>query len=187
MPTFDLSTALNVLNNQGVIAYPTEAVFGLGCDPDSQSALEKVLLIKKRPAHKGLILVAANIEQLENYTDFSMLSELQLTKIKASWPGPVTWIVPVNKKLCKLVSGDFNSVAVRVSAHPVIQSLCLAFGKPIVSTSANLSTLEPCKTTDQVKEMFKNQTLLETIVDASVTGLSAPSQIYDALSGKRLR
>ena len=63
----------------------------------------------------------------------------------------------------------------------------LGFWKPIVSTSANLSTLEPCKTTRQVKAMFKEQPLLEAVVDSSVSGLSAPSQIYDALSGKRLR
>ena len=187
MAAIDLSNALNVLQNQGVIAYPTESVFGLGCDPDCERAIEKILQIKKRPAHKGLILIAANIEQLKNYADFSSLNAMQLAAIKKTWPGPFTWVIAAKKNLCKLISGDFDSVAVRVSAHPVVQQLCLQFGKPIISTSANLSGLEPCTTSQQVNDMFAKQPLLESIIDAPVTGLSAPSQIYDARSGKRLR
>jgi len=183
----DLSHALDVLKTQGVIAYPTESVFGLGCDPDCDSAIKKILYLKQRPAHKGLILIAANIQQLTGYADFSLLTAQQLTAIKNSWPGPVTWVVPAHKNLSKLISGDFDSVAVRVSAHPVVQQLCLAFAKPIISTSANLSGLEPSKTHQGVSAMFANQPLLGTIIDAPVSGLSAPSQIYDALSGERLR
>jgi len=182
-----LSNALNVLKTQGVIAYPTESVFGLGCDPDCDSAIEKILALKKRPAHKGLILIAANIQQLTDYADFSLLTAQQLTAIKKTWPGPVTWVVPTRKNLSKLISGDFDSVAVRVSAHPIVRQLCLAFAKPIISTSANLSGLEPPTTSHEVRAMFANQPLLGAIIDAPVSGLSAPSQIYDALSGKRLR
>ena len=187
MSAIDLSNALSVLQNRGVIAYPTESVFGLGCDPDCQSAIEKILEVKKRPAHKGLILIAANIEQLEDYADFSLLNAQQLAAIKETWPGPFTWVVPAKKSLCRLISGDFDSVAVRVSAHPIVQQLCLQFGKPIISTSANLSGLEACTTSRQVHDMFADQPLLESIIDAPVSGLSAPSQIYDAQSGKRLR
>ena len=187
MSEIALSNALNVLQHQGVIAYPTESVFGLGCDPDCQPAIEKILQIKKRPAHKGLILIAANIEQLTNYADFSSLTTQQLAAIKKTWPGPFTWVIPAKRNLCKLISGDFDSVAVRVSAHPVVQQLCTQFGKPIISTSANLSGLEPCTTSRQVRAMFASQPLLETVIDAPVSGLSAPSQIHDARSGKRLR
>jgi len=187
MPNIDLSNALKVLNTQGVISYPTEAVFGLGCDPDSPIAIEKVLQLKKRPASKGLILIAANIEQLQNYADFSLLNNEQRDVIEKTWPGPFTWIIPAQKSLSKLVSGDFESVAVRVSDHPIVQQLCCQFGKPIISTSANLSGLEPCTTSQQVAEMFAKQPLLETIIDAPVSGLANPSQIHDALSGKRLR
>ncbi len=187
MNDIDLSNALNVLQTQGVIAYPTESVFGLGCDPDCDNAIKNILEIKQRPAHKGLILIAANIEQLENYADFSSLNIKQLAAIKNSWPGPFTWVVAAKKNLSKLISGDFDSVAVRVSAHPLVQQLCLEFGKPIISTSANLSGLAPCTNSRQVADMFLNHPLLETIIDAPVSGLSAPSQIYDAASGKRLR
>lgn len=187
MPNIDLSNALKVLNTQGVISYPTEAVFGLGCDPDSPIAIEKVLQLKKRPASKGLILIAANIEQLQHYADFSLLNNEQRDAIQKTWPGPFTWILPAQKSLSKLVSGDFDSVAVRVSEHPVVQQLCCQFGKPIISTSANLSGLAPCTTSQQVKLMFADQPLLESIIDAPVSGLANPSQIHDALSGKRLR
>ena len=187
MTNIDLSNALNVLNTQGVIAYPTEAVFGLGCDPDSSIAIEKVLQIKKRPASKGLILIASNIEQLQHYADFSLLNSTQLSAIQKTWPGPFTWIVPAKKNLSKLISGDFESVAVRVSAHPVVQQLCLQFGKPIISTSANLSGLTPCSTSQEVEIMFAKHPLLENIIDAPVSGLANPSQIHDAISGKRLR
>ena len=187
MPKIDFKKALNTLKNQGVIAYPTESVFGLGCDPDSPIAIKKILQLKNRTADKGLILIAANIEQLHNYADFNALNHQQLAEIKRTWPGPVTWVVPAKIDLCKLISGNFNSIAVRVSAHTTVQQLCLEFGKPLISTSANLSGLTPCITSQQVHKMFAHQTLLEGIIDEPVSGLAAPSQIFEALSGKRLR
>jgi L-threonylcarbamoyladenylate synthase len=187
MTHYNLSDAITALHTQGVIAYPTESVFGLGCDPDCDVAIQKILDLKQRPAHKGLILIAANIEQLQQYADFSSLSTEQLDNIKTTWPGPFTWVVPVQPSLSKLVSGDFNSIAVRVTEHPVVQALCIAFGKPIISTSANLSGEQACTTTFQVEQMFMNNPLLDCIIDQPVTGLENPSQIHDAITGKRLR
>ena len=187
MSTIDLTNVLNTLKNQGVIAYPTESVFGLGCDPDSPVAINKVLQLKNRCADKGLILIAANIEQLQNYGDFSALTTQQLAIIKKTWPGPFTWVVPAKKNISKLITGNFNSIAIRVSAHPIVQQLCLQFNKPIISTSANLSGFPPCTTSQQVSKMFTNHPLLESIIDAPVSGLAAPSKIFDARSGKRLR
>lgn len=183
----DLSNALNALNNQEVIAYPTESVFGLGCDPDCDLAIQKILQLKQRSAHKGLILIAANIEQLKSYADFSILTERQISNIEKTWPGPFTWVVPASKSLSKLISGDFDSVAVRVSDHPIVQELCHQFTKPIISTSANLSGLEACTSANQVEVMFANNSLLTTIIDAPVSGLDNPSQIHHALTGQRLR
>lgn len=182
-----LSQALSALTSEGVIAYPTESVFGLGCDPDSNIAIQKILDLKQRPAHKGLILIAANIKQLENYADFSSLNAEQMDRIKATWPGPFTWVVPVQNSLSKLVSGDFDSIAVRVTQHPVVQAICNEFGKPIISTSANLSGEESCITGEQVEQMFVNHPLLDYVVNQPVTGLENPSQIHDAVTGKRLR
>lgn len=187
MTRFDLSNALNALRTQGVIAYPTESVFGLGCDPDCDNAIQKILDLKQRSSHKGLILIAANIEQLKVYADFSSLNTTQLAAIQNSWPGPFTWVVPVKEKLSKLISGDFDSVAVRVSAHPVVQQLCSEFGKPIISTSANLAGLEACVNATQVKKMFNHNPLLTTIIESNVSGLNNPSQIHHAITGQRLR
>jgi len=187
MTRYSLSNALNALHTQGVIAYPTESVFGLGCDPDCDPAIQKILDLKQRPAHKGLILIAANIEQLIAYADFSQLSDARLQDVKATWPGPFTWVVPAQKKLSKLISGDFDSVAVRVSDHPLVQALCNEFNKPIISTSANLSGLEACTTAEQVEAMFTGNALLTHIIHEPVAGLANPSQIYLALTGERLR
>ncbi|MCP4324351.1 MAG: L-threonylcarbamoyladenylate synthase type 1 TsaC [Alteromonadales bacterium] len=187
MANFELSNALNALRTQGVIAYPTESVFGLGCDPDCETAIQKILDLKQRPAHKGLILIAANITQLKNYADFSSLTETQISAIQETWPGPFTWVVPVQKNLSKLISGDFDSVAVRVTTHPIVQQLCNEFGKPIISTSANLSGLEACVDASEVKQMFDGNPLLTEVIEADVTGLDNPSQIHHAITGKRLR
>lgn len=183
----ELNNALKILQSQGVIAYPTESVFGLGCDPDCEAAIQKILLLKQRPAHKGLILIAASIEQLEKYADFSLLTDAQLTEIKKTWPGPTTWIIPSQKNLSKLISGDFESVAVRVTAHPIVRQICTAFDKPIISTSANLSGLEAALNSQQVNNMFKKDPLLNLVIDAPVSGLSTHTAIYDASTGKRLR
>lgn len=179
--------ALAILNNQGVIAYPTESVFGLGCDPDSDIAIQKILDLKQRSASKGLILIADNIEQLMPYVDFSELSEMQINRINESWPGNITWIVPSKSTLSPLISGDFDSVAVRVSSHPFVKKITQQFGKPLISTSANLSTLEACKTAEQVELMFSDNPLLEHVIHQPVLGYSSPSKIFDALSGDQLR
>lgn len=187
MSNYNLSDAIKTLQTQGVIAYPTESVFGLGCDPDSDLAIQKILDLKQRPAHKGLILIASNIEQLQTYADFSTLNETLLNNLKQTWPGPYTWVVPAQKSLSKLISGDFDSVAVRVSDHPVVQALCNEFNKPIISTSANLSGLEACITAKQVEQMFIGNDLLNYIINEPVAGLANPSQIHLALTGERLR
>ncbi len=93
-----VSRAIEALNNGKVIAYPTEGVFGLGCDPDDENAIKTLLAIKKRPVEKGLILIAADYEQLLPYIDDSLLSPSQRECIQKSWPGPVTWVMPRGKK-----------------------------------------------------------------------------------------
>ena len=183
----DIDHALSLLKDQGVIAYPTESAFGLGCDPDCESAMTKILQLKQRSVHKGLILIASNIQQLSDYADFSQLPALTLDKIKASWPGAVTWVVPVKSSTSKLISGDFNSVAVRVTSHPVVRQLCDAFQKPLISTSANLSGRDACVDYQQVSTMFIDNPLLDGIVKADVLGNKQPSKIFNALTGDRLR
>ncbi len=177
--------SLAALKQQEVIAYPTEGVFGVGCDPDSPEAIQKLLEIKQRPVEKGLILIAASYEQLLPYIDESQLEQAHLEQMHASWPGPVTWIVPASNKVTSWVSGQFDSIAVRVTDHPLVQEICNAFGKPITSTSANLTGLAPCMTTEEVKDQLGDK--LVAILEGQTGGREKPSEIRDAKTGQVLR
>ncbi|MCS3406149.1 MULTISPECIES: L-threonylcarbamoyladenylate synthase type 1 TsaC [Gammaproteobacteria] len=182
--SLEFTSIITALNNQQVIAYPTEAVFGLGCDPDSERALHELLALKQRPWEKGLILIAAEYDQLLPYIDDSQLSESQRTAIFASWPGPVTWVIPAKPTTSTLLTGRFNSLAVRVSDHPLVQQLCREFGKPLVSTSANLSGQEPCRSAGEVQQQFG---AAFPVLAGNVGGRLNPSEIRDALTGEQIR
>ncbi|GAH54569.1 unnamed protein product [marine sediment metagenome] len=149
-----IAAAIDVLNEERVIAYPTEAVFGVGCDPDSETAVMRLLELKQRPVDKGLILIAANYEQLKPYIDDTMLTDVQRETIFSRWPGPVTFVFPAPATTPRWLTGRFDSLAVRVTDHPLVVALCQAYGKPLVSTSANLSGLPPCRTVDEVRAQF---------------------------------
>lgn len=179
-----LANVLNALKNEKVVAYPTEAVFGLGCDPDSELAVHALLDLKQRQWEKGLILIAANYEQLLPYVDDAKLSGERREEVFSYWPGPVTWVMPAKATTPQWLRGRFSTIAVRVSDHPVVQNLCLQFGKPLVSTSANLSGLEPCRTAQEVRLQFGDAF---PVVDAEVGGRLNPSEIRDSLTGELFR
>ena len=176
---------LQALQQGEVIAYPTEGVFGVGCDPDNPQAIQKLLELKQRPVEKGLILIAASYEQLLPYIDESQLTEEQLTTVKATWPGPVTWIMPTSAKVTDWVSGQFDSIAVRVTDHPLVQRMCNEFGKPLTSTSANLTGEPPCMTTEEVQQQLGQY--LVSILEGHTGGREKPSEIRDAKTSKILR
>ncbi|WP_193017452.1 L-threonylcarbamoyladenylate synthase type 1 TsaC [Proteus sp. FME41] len=178
------NTIIEALQNNKVIAYPTEAVFGIGCDPDSEQAVMALLELKQRSIEKGLILIADNYEQLKPYIDDSALTQTQRERMFASWPGPVTWVIPAKPTTPKWLTGKFSSLAVRVTNHSLVKALCLTYGKPLVSTSANLSGLPPCRTVEEVKEQFQNNI---PIVEGDVGGRQNPSEIRDALTGELYR
>lgn len=167
-----------------VIAYPTEAVFGLGCDPDSESAVAQLLRLKKRPVEKGLILIAADYHQLQPYIDDAQLSVAQKERMFASWPGPVTWVVPASSETPAWLTGRFESLAIRVSDHPLVQQICRNFGKPLVSTSANLSGFPPCRTAAEVGEQFGVDF---PVLSGETGGRLNPSEIRDVLTGELIR
>lgn len=181
----NLQQVVSALQSGEVIAYPTEGVFGVGCDPDNPQAIEKLLALKQRPIEKGLILIAANYQQLQPYIDDTQLSDLQKQKIFLTWPGPVTWVMPVKKDISPLLTGKFTSIAVRVSDHPLVQKLCHQFGKPITSTSANLTGLPPCKTVAEVHSQLGEH--LSAILEGETGGRENPTEIRDAFSDTVLR
>lgn len=178
-----IEQAVNVLQYGGVIAYPTESVFGLGCDPDNPIAIQRILDYKQRPPEKGLILVAASFQQLEKY--LQPVDPEVKQRVFASWPGPYTWLWPVKDEVPELLRGQHKTLAIRVSAHPLVQALCTAYGKAIISTSANLADKPPARNVAEVREYFDGK--LDYIVDADIGESPQPTEIRDALSNKVIR
>lgn len=166
-----------------VIAYPTEAVFGLGCDPNNLEAVQRVLELKQRPAHKGLILIAASLQQLEPW--LLPLEPWLLQRVAATWPGAVTWLLPVRPEVSPLVRGEHDTLAVRVTAHPVCRALCDCLGHPLISTSANLNGQEPARSIADIVQQFDQQ--LAFILDAPLGGQAQPTQIRDGRTGEIIR
>jgi L-threonylcarbamoyladenylate synthase len=144
--------ACHVLRNGGVIAYPTEAVWGLGCLPQCKEAVQRILDLKNRSVDKGLILVAASTAQLSPYLEG--LTKAELRRLDESWPGPVTWLVPDNGAAPSWVKGSHQTVALRVSDHPIIQSICNTVGSAIVSTSANITGRQPIREPLKLRQQF---------------------------------
>jgi L-threonylcarbamoyladenylate synthase len=179
-----LDFCIEQLQQQAVIAYPTEAVFGLGCDPDSENAVMSLLALKQRPVEKGLILIAADYAQLEPYVADQELSVVQRERMFASWPGPVTYVVPASPHTPRWLTGRFDSLAIRVSDHPDVQALCRRFGKPLVSTSANLSGEPPCRTAAEVAQQFG---VAFPVLVGVTGGRLNPSEIRDVISGELIR
>ncbi|MBV1840334.1 L-threonylcarbamoyladenylate synthase type 1 TsaC [Photobacterium ganghwense] len=181
----NLNHVVAALRQEEVIAYPTEAVFGVGCDPDSEQAVMKLLALKQRPVEKGLILIAANYEQLAPYIDDSQLTDEEKQRIFDSWPGPVTWVMPTKPGVPRFLTGQFDTIAVRVTDHPLVQALCLAFGKPLTSTSANLTGQEPGRTVAEVELQLGDR--LAAILQGDTGGRENPSEIRDARTGQIFR
>jgi L-threonylcarbamoyladenylate synthase len=167
-----------------IFAYPTEAVFGLGCDPDNQAAIMALLSLKQRPVNKGLILVAKTYSQLLPYVNDAAIPMYMRTEIFSSWPGPITWLLPKSKAAPHWLTGDSELIAVRVSQHPVIRDLCSRFAKPLVSTSANLAATEPARTVQQVREYFNDKVLL---IEGELGNAQLPSKIRHGFSGQTIR
>lgn len=178
-----LDSAVAALRQTGVIAYPTEAVWGLGCDPDSTTALIRLLALKQRDPAKGMILVAAGLEQLLPWLDGLSMDQCRLLE----QPGdtPTTWLVPDNGRAHRLVRGDHQQVALRVSRHPLVAQLCWAFGGPLVSTSANRAGESAAMSKAQLRTAFGDT--LDAVLDGSLGGHERPSTIRDLLSGRVLR
>lgn len=167
----------------GVVAYPTEAVWGLGCNPFDEGAVLELLALKSRPIEKGLILVAAHINMFAPFLD--ELDDLQRQRLKNSWPGPHTWLVPSNGLVPYWITGAFTSVALRVTDHPVAAGLSRAFGGPLVSTSANPQDSSPATSIHDIRRYFGNE--LDAITSGHVGKQQNPSEIRDLLTGAIVR
>ncbi|WWO97706.1 MAG: Sua5/YciO/YrdC/YwlC family protein [Candidatus Dasytiphilus stammeri] len=175
---------LKKLGEDAIIAYPTEAVYGLGCNPDSKKAVMQLLSLKQRPIENGLILVAADYQQIKPYIADEILLSKQREIIGCLWPGPMTLVLPANPKTPYWITGRFSSVAVRVSNYPPVKKLCRAFKKPLISTSANFHGFPPCRSVEEIRNQFGYQLL---IYPGKVGRLQHPTEIIDIFTGKIIR
>lgn len=179
----DIARAVAVLRRGGVIAYPTEAVWGLGCDPYNESAVRRIFALKQRPGGVGVILIAADFSQIAPLIGDCPAAAIE--RAKASWPGPNTWVFPRNQRVPEWIVGEHAGIAVRVSAHPIARELCDVFGSAIVSTSANPHGQAPARRAEEVRQLFDGQ--LDDIIEGELGGLERPSAIRDAVTGESLR
>ncbi|MEC7865888.1 MAG: Sua5/YciO/YrdC/YwlC family protein [Pseudomonadota bacterium] len=173
-----LQQALIELELGGVIAFPTEGVWGIGCDPENELAVKKLIDLKERSVEKGLILVGGSLEQMEKYIDILKYKSRLMTK----WPGAHTWVVPT-KKAPPWITGKHSSVAVRVSNHPVIFSICKSFGKAIVSSSANFEGSCPARSKEEVQKLFEEI----VVIEGSLGTLEGPTPIQEVETGAWIR
>jgi len=182
MPSrFQIRAAAKAIKNQGVIAYPTESVFGLGCLPLSEPAVSKLLQLKCRPVEKGLILIASKLEQLEHFT---LLDDADREKINAQSTA-TTWLVSKSELTPEWISGKHKKVAIRVSTHPTVRALCDEVEGAIVSTSANTSTAKAATSILQVRQYFPVE--LDYYLAGETGDIVTATQIIDIETMKVIR
>ena len=181
--TWHMREAVRRLAAGGVIAYPTETVFGLGCDPFNPMAVLRLLDLKQRNIEQGLILIASDFAQLEPL--LMPLSATVRNRILKTWPGPVTWTLPCLPETPAWLRGSHQSLAVRLTSHPLARSLCESWNGPLVSTSANRHGKPPATSALGVRITFDAE--LDYILHGKVTGTGKPSEIRDGITGRVLR
>ncbi len=178
--SFPIHRAGRILRSGGIVAYPTEGVFGLGCIPDDAEAVMRILSIKKRSPALGLVLIAAHIEQLDGWADLPNGASLE-----SSLARPITWIVPAGTNVPYWIRGNHTGLAVRITKHPVAAALCDAADSLLVSTSANVTGSPPARSTHVLRRRFRR--VVDYIVPGHCGPAAAASEIRELISGKIIR
>lgn len=183
MSWWHIKQAARTIHSGGIVAYPTEGVFGLGCDPWDIDAVFRILELKQRAPERGLIIIASHIDQVRPFV--APLSQALERKVKRTWPGPVTWLLPIGEDTPWWLCGAHYTLAVRVTAHPVAAALCETAGQALVSTSANISARRPARTARDVRRIFGSR--IDYVLNAPVGGRKGPTEIRDAVTGAAVR
>lgn len=170
------------LRRGGIIAYPTESCYGLGCDPSNPRALQRLIRLKGRSTGRGMLLIADRFKRLKPFV--RPLHAPDLARMQHSWPGPVTWVVPASAACPPLLTGGRPTIAVRVTAHPVAAQLCRSLGMALVSTSANKSGKKPAKTAAECRRIFGARV---RVIAGRVGRRRRPSTLIDLATGNILR
>jgi len=181
--SWHIRQAARLIASGGIIAYPTETVYGLGCDPFNGDAVLRLLALKQRAMDQGLILVASHFGQLE-----PLLLPLEpAVRERVARPGktPTTWVLPCQTDIPVWLRGRHTSLAVRVTTHPLAAALCDAWSGPLVSTSANIHGRRTASTPLAVRLAFGNR--LDYILHGATSSGNRPSEIRDGITGAILR
>ena len=181
-PSLKLRLACRRLRTGGLVAVPTEAVWGLSCDPFDRRAVDALLQLKQRDWRKGLIVVASELDMLAPFIEAP--SGMALKRAKATWPGPATWVFPAAPTAPTWITGEHDSVAVRVTAHPLLRALCAQFGGALVSTSANRAGHAPARSVAELRLHLGPEL---TVLPGALGGMSRPTSIREAATGHILR
>tara|TARA_B100001029_G_scaffold48276_2_gene38370 strand:+ start:2640 stop:3176 length:537 start_codon:yes stop_codon:yes gene_type:complete len=174
-----LGSIIEALKQGNVIAYPTEGVWGLGCDPLNEAAVLKLISLKNRSKDKGLILIGSDINQFSDFVDIDRYKDELLSK----WPGPHTWLVPAKEKISKLITGNSNKIALRLSSHKEVIDICDKFESAIISSSANKENSPTLGTSEEIRKAFPEVLVLQ----GELGGLNRPSKIQDLVTGTYVR
>ena len=182
MITVDCITASNLLADGKIIIYPTESIFGIGCDPWNEKSVKKIYKIKGRPLNKPMIIIGTDLIQMKRLIDIDSIT----STVKNTWPGHTTWLIP-SKVDCPewLKDNASGRVAVRISNHQVVKRICEEFSMPLISTSANKSNYKPSKDRKDVESIFTSE--IDYIVEGDLGGNEDPSIIKDMLTGVIIR
>lgn len=168
---FSIRLAAQIVRNGGVIAYPTDTVYGLGCDPYNIDAVEKINAIKQRPANKHFILLASSIEQIRPLIQLKKAQEKLITDTDS----PTSWVVDAAPYAPGWLVDDNNSLTVRISSHENIVHLCRILAHPLISTSANISGKKPADNAIKLHQYFHNK--VDKILISNTKQPGKPSKI----------
>ncbi|MDF1692476.1 MAG: Sua5/YciO/YrdC/YwlC family protein [Zhongshania sp.] len=180
---YRLRRAAALLRAGKVITHPTEAVWGLACVPWSRPAVTRILQLKQRDPAKGLVLVADHVSRFQGV--MPLLPDDVQELLMASWPGPNTWVVPDTGWAPEWIRGSHQSVAIRVSNHPLTVALCQAANTCLVSTSANPAGMAPARSQVEAQRYFRSA--VDYYLPGCTGGLAQPTAIRDALTGQVFR
>jgi L-threonylcarbamoyladenylate synthase len=178
----DIEALRTHLRLGGLVAYPTESCYGLGCDPRNVRALKRLIRLKGRSAAKGLLLIADHFKRLQAFV--RPLNADDRARMRRSWPGPVSWVVPASAACPPLLTGGRATIAIRVTAHPIAARLCRSLGMALVSTSANKSGKKPAQTAAECRRIFGARV---RVIDGRIGQRRRPSTLIDLATGTVLR
>ncbi len=183
MDVADLTYAVRVIREGGIVAYPTESCYGLGCDPRQHASIRRLLHLKRRSWEQGLILIGARFTQLARYIDASHRTAIE--RAQATWPGPHTWVLPALPRVSPWIRGRQPGIAVRVTAHRGAAALCGHVRLALVSTSANRHGRPPARSALAVRREFGDG--VDFILPGRLDGLDSPTEIRDGVTNRVLR